>query len=75
MKEKCLKDINLETDYIVKEINLDSSIKRRLLDIGMIAGTKVRKVLVSPSIRSFSRSFATDKTIFEILLLIFFTSQ
>ena len=48
MKETCLNDIKLGSSCIIKKINLDGSIKRRLLDIGLIEGTKVSNVLESP---------------------------
>lgn len=48
MSEKYLSDTSLGNRYIIKKINVDGSIKRRLLDIGMIEGTKVENVLVSP---------------------------
>ena len=48
MKETCLNDIKLGSSCIIKKINLDGSIKRRLLDIGLIEGTKVENVLESP---------------------------
>jgi len=48
MKECNLCDITLGKSCIIKKINLDGSIKRRLLDIGLIEGTKVENVLISP---------------------------
>ena len=42
-------DIKLGSKCIIKKINIDSSIKRRLLDIGLIEGTRVENVLVSPA--------------------------
>ena len=49
MKESYLSDTSLGSSCIVKKINLDGSIKRRLLDIGLIEGTRVENVLVSPA--------------------------
>lgn len=49
MKESYLSDTTLGSSCIIKKINLDGSIKRRLLDIGLIEGTKVENVLVSPA--------------------------
>ena len=49
MKERYLSDIKLGSSCIIKKINLEGSIKRRLLDIGLIEGTKVENVLVSPA--------------------------
>lgn len=48
MKEVSLNDIKLGSSCIIKKINLDGSMKRRLLDIGLIEGTKVESVLISP---------------------------
>ena len=45
---KNLSEVKLGSSCIIKKINLDGSIKRRLLDIGLIEGTKVENVLVSP---------------------------
>ena len=41
-------DIKLGSKCVIKKINIDGSIKRRLLDIGLIEGTEVESVLVSP---------------------------
>lgn len=49
MKESYLSDTALGSSCIIKKINLDGSIKRRLLDIGLIEGTRVENVLVSPA--------------------------
>lgn len=49
MKERYLSDTKLGTNCIIKKINLEDSIKRRLLDIGLIEGTKVENVLISPA--------------------------
>ena len=39
-----------DTDiYIVNKINANELIKRRLYDIGLINGTKIKKLFVSPS--------------------------
>ena len=45
---KNLSEVELGSSCIIKKINLEGSIKRRLLDIGLIEGTKVENVLVSP---------------------------
>lgn len=45
---KNLSEVELGSSCIIKKINLDGSIKRRLLDIGLIEGTKVENVLESP---------------------------
>jgi len=49
MKDRYLSDTKLGSNCIIKKINLDGSIKRRLLDIGLIEGTKVENVLISPT--------------------------
>ena len=41
-------DIKLDSKCIIKKINIDGTIKRRLLDIGLIEGTETECVLVSP---------------------------
>ena len=43
-----LSDTVLGSKCIIKKINIDSSIKRRLLDIGLIEGTEIENVLISP---------------------------
>ena len=45
---KNLSEVKLGSSCIIKKINLEGSIKRRLLDIGLIEGTKVENVLESP---------------------------
>lgn len=44
-----LNELGLSESMCVKSITEKSSIQRRLLDIGMIPGTKVECVLISPS--------------------------
>ena len=34
---------------VIRKINLEGSIKRRLLDMGLIEGTKIENVLESPT--------------------------
>lgn len=43
-----LKDLNINDYGIVKEVNSNSNIKRRLLDIGLTPGTKVECILENP---------------------------
>lgn len=43
-----LNDIELGSKCVIKKINVEDSIKRRLLDIGLIEGTEVENVLISP---------------------------
>lgn len=44
-----LSELPLNENGIIKEINCDYKIKRRLLDLGLVRGTKIKPVLVSPS--------------------------
>ena len=37
--------------YIVNKINADEKIKRRLYDIGLVNGTKIKLLFISPSKR------------------------
>lgn len=43
-----LNDIEIDKEYKVLSLNVDNNILRRFLDIGLIPGTKIKKVLVSP---------------------------
>lgn len=49
MNYMTLKDINEGSTCIIKKINTTGTMRRRLMDIGMIEGTKVECVLKSPS--------------------------
>lgn len=49
MNYMTLKDINEGSTCIIKKINTTGAMRRRLMDIGMIEGTKVECVLKSPS--------------------------
>lgn len=44
-----LSDIKNNEYYIVNKINANEKIKRRLYDIGLINGTKIKILLTSPS--------------------------
>lgn len=44
-----LDNLNVGESCVIKKIKDTSKIKRRLLDIGLISGTKVECVLSSPS--------------------------
>lgn len=44
-----LSELPLNKNGIIKEINCDCKIKRRLLDLGLVRGTIIKPVLVSPS--------------------------
>ena len=43
--------INDSKYYIVDKINANEKIKRRLYDIGLVSGTKIKLLFVSPSKR------------------------
>ena len=44
-----LNNIKKHKEYTIKKINTDEIIKRRLYDIGIIAGTKIKLLYISPS--------------------------
>ena len=44
-----LSQLPLSKNGIIKEINCEEGIKRRLLDLGLVKGTNIVPVLVSPS--------------------------
>ena len=44
-----LKDIKNSEYYAVDEINLSEKTKRRLYDIGLVSGTKIKLLFNSPS--------------------------
>ena len=46
-----LNDINDTDSYIVNKINAGELIKRRLYDIGLISGTRIKRLFISPSKR------------------------
>ena len=49
MKEyNTLNEVRLNEEVIIKKINCMGNIKRRILDLGMIEGTKIKPVLKSP---------------------------
>lgn len=52
-----LYELNLNEPGIVKSLSCNGSLKRRLLDLGIIKGTKITPILKSPS---------GDPTAFEI---------
>ena len=49
MKEKTVNELELGEIGIVNKIVGEETIKRRLLDLGLIEGTYLKAVLVSPS--------------------------
>lgn len=46
---KTINELAIEEEGIVKKVKGNEIIKRRLLDLGLINGTKIKPVLVSPS--------------------------
>ena len=49
MKEKTVNELELGEIGVVSKIIGEENIKRRLLDLGLIEGTDIKPVLVSPS--------------------------
>ena len=51
MKDKkiTLDKLPMDLEGIVEEVLCDGQTKRRLLDLGLIKGTKIKPVLISPS--------------------------
>ena len=49
MKEKTVNELELGEIGIVNKIVGEETVKRRLLDLGLIEGTDIKPVLVSPS--------------------------
>ena len=48
MKSTTLDKLPLNSYGYVKSVNCSPSIKRRLLDLGLISGTKIKPILKSP---------------------------
>ena len=48
MKEYTLNKVKVSDTVILKKLKSEGSIRRRLLDIGFIPGTKIECVLTSP---------------------------
>lgn len=44
-----LNQLPLNRNGIIKEVNCEGNIKRRLLDLGLVKGTNIVPVLISPS--------------------------
>ncbi len=44
-----LSELKLNTKATILDINCKENIKRRLLDLGMVKGTKIKPVFISPS--------------------------
>lgn len=49
MKDKTLNDLPINKLGYIKDITCNENIKRRLLDLGLIKGTKICPILISPS--------------------------
>ena len=49
MKEKTINELEIGETGIVDNIIGEENIKRRLLDLGLIEGTNIKPVLISPS--------------------------
>jgi len=48
-----LNDLKMWQSCIIKKIDTSNSIKRRLYDIGLVEGTKVKVMLVKKNIKAF----------------------
>lgn len=59
-----LNQLPLNKNGFIKEVKCEGNIKRRLLDMGLVKGTKITPVLVSPS--KDPRAFEVRGTIIAI---------
>ena len=59
-----LSELPLNKDGIIKNIKCQGNIKRRLLDLGLVNGTNIKPVLISPS--KDPRAFEVRGTIIAI---------
>lgn len=59
-----LAQLPLNESGIIKDVKCEGNIKRRLLDMGLVKGTKITPVLVSPS--KDPRAFEVRGTIIAI---------
>lgn len=59
-----LNELPLNKSGIIKEVQCEGNIKRRLLDMGLVKGTNIIPVLVSPS--KDPRAFLVRDTIIAI---------
>lgn len=48
-QEKTLNQLPLNTKGIIKNLNCQGNIRRRLLDLGFVKGASITPVLISPS--------------------------
>ena len=46
---KTLDKLPMNKQAIIKQINCEAKLKRRLLDLGLIKGTKITPILINPS--------------------------
>ena len=63
-KEKTLNDLPLHTKGYIKKLNCMGTIRRRLLDLGLVEGSSITPVLKSPS--GDPRAFAIRNTLLAI---------
>ena len=61
---KILSDLPLNKTGIIKDINCIDNVKRRLLDLGLICGTPITPILISPS--SDPRAFEVRNSVIAI---------
>lgn len=59
-----LNQLPLNKEGFIKELKCDGNIRRRLLDLGLVKGTKIIPVLISPS--KDPRAFEVRGTIIAI---------
>lgn len=45
---KSLRDIQIDKEVIIESVDCEENIKRRILDLGIIKGTKIKSVFRSP---------------------------
>jgi len=45
---KRLNELDLNEEAIIKKVKAKENIKKRLLDIGIVRGSKIKKTLISP---------------------------
>ena len=64
MKVEDLSQLPLNKNGIIDKIECDEGIKRRLLDMGLVKGTNIEPILVSPS--EDPRAFLVRGTIIAI---------
>lgn len=61
---KILSDLPLNKTGIIKDINCIDNVKRRFLDLGLIYGTPITPILISPS--SDPRAFEVRNSVIAI---------